>query len=98
MSENITPREVELDMQSLGIETDIEKLRESGEDHHHRSKSYGALIEILDQINGSPLGLKFGGDGDNGEYLLYILDMIMEHEDKFTSLLKRIREEASFND
>lgn len=54
-----------------------EQRREEGIPHHPRSLEIEALIKEHDDF-----GLyEFGGDGDNGEELLYYLDMYFEKED-----------------
>jgi hypothetical protein len=48
---------------------------ERGIPHDPRSLSLYAAIEKLDAQHGDVLALKAGGDGDNGEHLLYLLDL-----------------------
>jgi hypothetical protein len=56
---------------------------EKGIDHDQRSDRLArALGEIDFQVLGDSLCLKFGGDGDNGEQLLYALDIYFELLDK----------------
>lgn len=63
-----------------GIETDRWS---KGIDHDPRSE---AIARLLGQINfdvqADSLCLKFGGDGDNGEELLFALDIYFELQDK----------------
>ncbi|CAB4196765.1 hypothetical protein UFOVP1290_285 [uncultured Caudovirales phage] len=50
--------------------------------HDHRSvKIAKGIAKIDDNENGSSLDLRFGGDGDNGEELLYLLDLYFEDLD-----------------
>ena len=55
---------------------------ENGEPHHPISLELFKHIAALDCYrNGDAFCWKSGGDGDNGEQLMYILDMIFEKED-----------------
>ena len=65
------------------IETDINKRWENGIPHH--SKSVKLICKIADidfRCGNDYFGFKIGGDGDNGEHLMYILDIIFETEDE----------------
>ena len=63
-----------------GIET---KRWEKGIDHDPRSIALGDIIgDINYDLFDDSLYLKFGGDGDNGEELLYALDVYFELVDK----------------
>jgi len=64
--------------------TGIELQRwEKGIDHDPRSVSIGKAIESIDcHVFNDSLGWNFGGDGDNGESLLYSLDIYFELVDK----------------
>ena len=47
--------------------------------HHKKSLEVNALVDrIQDQEN---YGIKFGGDGDEGEIWLYMLDEFFENQD-----------------
>ena len=59
------------------IETDINKRWELGMDHHPRSYAVQKTIRELDEFG----VYEFGGDGDNGEDILYMLDVYFERED-----------------
>lgn len=59
------------------IETDPEKRWELGLPHHPESNKIKKIIKQYD-TNGE---FEFGGDGDNGETLLYILDVYFEKRD-----------------
>lgn len=56
---------------------------EDGDEHDPRSVVLGKKLRNIDEkyCEGS-LDLSFGGDGDNGENLLYVLDIYFELEDK----------------
>lgn len=55
---------------------------EQGIPHDSRSEEIAkAVAEIDYQQGGDSLCLKFGGDGDNGEQLLYALDVYFERKD-----------------
>lgn len=61
------------------IETDINKRWEQGLDHHPKSKELYKLLEHLDWTYGNDCFCwKSGGDGDNGETLMYELDIHFE--------------------
>jgi hypothetical protein len=56
---------------------------EKGMDHHPKSLELYKKIEDFDfQHNNDYFCFKSGGDGDNGEQLMYLLDMIFEEEDQ----------------
>jgi hypothetical protein len=56
---------------------------ENGIPHHQKSKDLYNKIAKLDwDHNNDYFCFKSGGDGDNGEQLMYLLDMIFEAEDK----------------
>ena len=60
------------------VETDIEKRWEQGLEHHYKSMEVAKIIKKADTD-----GMwSFGGDGDNGEELLYYLDIYFEQEDE----------------
>jgi hypothetical protein len=55
---------------------------ERGMPHDPRSIKIAKAIAKIDWEHGGDfLGLELGGDGDNGEYLLYLLDIYFEMED-----------------
>jgi hypothetical protein len=61
------------------VETDIEKRWEDGTPHHPKSEKLARSIAKIDEDHGDDLFcFKFGGDGDNGEHLLYLLDIHFE--------------------
>ncbi len=56
---------------------------EKGLDHDPRSEKIArALGEIDFEVLGDSLCLKFGGDGDNGEQMMFALDIYFELLDK----------------
>lgn len=56
---------------------------ERGTEHDSRSEKIGRAIgDINFQFMDDSLGLNFGGDGDNGEELLYALDIYFDLLDK----------------
>lgn len=65
------------------IETDINKRWEQGMDHHPESvKTINALGQLDFYLGGDLLCVKTGGDGDNGEHMMYLLDIYFEARDK----------------
>lgn len=65
------------------IETDINKRWEQGRDHHPKSEKIVRAIAELDFKYGEDrFCFKIGGDGDNGEHLMYLLDIYFEREDE----------------
>lgn len=66
-----------------GVEYDINKRWETGVDHHPKSKALFKRIEAVDwNFNGDQFCWKSGGDGDNGESLMYLLDIIFDEDDQ----------------
>ena len=66
----------------MKIERDIGKRWEQGTDHDPRSVALYKRIARLDEANGDSFDFKSGGDGDNGETLMYLLDIIFEEDDE----------------
>lgn len=65
------------------VETDINKRWEQGVPHHPRSKELMRHLANIDiRYCNDYFCWKCGGDGDNGEILMYELDIIFELEDK----------------
>ena len=61
------------------IEFNINKRWEEGIPHHPKSWELAKAIGVLDaKYGGDYLDLQFGGDGDNGEHLAYLLDIHFE--------------------
>lgn len=64
------------------IEIDLNVRWEQGIDHHKSSEKMFKLIETADWLfGGDYFCWKSGGDGDNGESLMYLMDVIFELED-----------------
>lgn len=64
---------------SKKIETDITKRWELGMPHHPKSKEiYKAIAENDWKYGGNYFDWEAGGDGDNGEHLMYLLDIYFE--------------------
>lgn len=62
--------------------TDINKRWESGVEHHPKSQALFTFVREADFVwNGDSLDLKAGGDGDNGESLMYLMDVYFDAED-----------------
>lgn len=51
---------------------------EEGIEHHPESVRLYKELAQLDFENGDAFWFQSGGDGDNGEHLMYLLDMIFE--------------------
>jgi len=63
----------------MSVETDINKRWENGIQHLPESEELYKAIEELDFKYGSDFFcFKSGGDGDNGEHLMYLLDIYFE--------------------
>lgn len=60
------------------IEKDIGKRWELGIPHHPKSLEVSKIIRKADEEG----YWRFGGDGDNGEEILYYLDIYFEEEEK----------------
>lgn len=65
-----------------GVEYDVNKRWESGTPHHPKSVELMKRMADLDWelLNGA-LDLKTGGDGDNGETMMYLMDIFFEERD-----------------
>lgn len=69
----------------------IEKRWEDGVDHDPRSIAlYKSIARIDFEECDDSFGFKSGGDGDNGETLMFLLDCHFEDEDKKKAALKKI--------
>lgn len=63
------------------IETDIGKRWEQGIPHHPKSiELFKKLSDIDFKYGGDFFRWKSGGDGDNGEHLMYEMDIMFEIE------------------
>jgi hypothetical protein len=59
--------------------TTVEQRWEQGLPHNKHSTALARkLADIDNRLGNGQLDLKFGGDGDNGEHLLYLLDIYFE--------------------
>lgn len=67
----------------MDIETNITKRWEQGIPHHWKSiELMEALIEIDFNSCGDYFHWKKGGDGDNGETLMFEMDIFFERQDE----------------
>lgn len=66
----------------MTVERDINKRWEEGTDHHPKSIELFKALEHIDLVHGKDFFYwKSGGDGDNGEMLMYELDIYFECQD-----------------
>lgn len=66
-----------------GIETDIGVRWEEGMDHHPESETVIGAMALVDfKLCGLCLDISTGGDGDNGESMMFMLDIFYEARDK----------------
>ena len=64
------------------VETDITKRWEQGIRHHPKSIEIFKAIMYNDwNYGGDYFCWKYGGDGDNGEHLMYLLDIYFEQKE-----------------
>jgi hypothetical protein len=69
--------------ESSGINLNINRRWEEGACHHPKSTELMAHISTLDWMVGNDrFCFKTGGDGDNGEHLMFILDIYFDHLEK----------------
>lgn len=67
----------------MTIETNITKRWEQGIEHHPKSiEMFNALAAIDFEYGGDFFCWKSGGDGDNGEHLMYEMDIYFERRDQ----------------
>ena len=65
------------------VETNLTTRWEKGIPHHTKSIELAKAIADIDyKYNGDYFCFKFGGDGDNGEFLMYILDIYFEQQEE----------------
>jgi hypothetical protein len=65
------------------VEIDIGKRWEKGIPHHPKSIELMNFLEYFDlYFCGDYFGWKVGGDGDNGETLMYEMDVFFDVKDK----------------
>ena len=63
----------------MSIETNITKRWEKGIDHNPMSEEIVRAVAELDfKYGGDLFCFKIGGDGDNGEHLMYLLDIYFD--------------------
>lgn len=63
----------------MTVETNLTVRWEKGMKHHPKSIQIYKAIEKLDwEIGNDYLNLSSGGDGDNGEHIMYLLDVYFE--------------------
>ena len=64
------------------VERDINRRWEQGADHHHKSKEmFNFLSEFDFKECADYFCWKSGGDGDNGETMMYQMDVFFELQD-----------------
>lgn len=64
------------------VERDINKRWERGTPHHPKSKALMHKLAELDwELLKGHFDFKTGGDGDSGETLMYLMDVMFEEED-----------------
>ena len=67
----------------MSVETNINKRWEKGVEHHPKSINIYEAIALLDFKHGNDsFSFSSGGDGDNGEHLMYLLDIHYENIDQ----------------
>lgn len=71
-------------------ELSVEERWEKGIPHTPRAEHLARELARIDDANGSYFDFRFGGDGDNGEVLLYLLDIYFERcDDEVNRILIR---------
>ncbi|MHC4124482.1 MAG: hypothetical protein ACYSSI_12980 [Planctomycetota bacterium] len=74
---------VKKEYEESGIELDIKKRWEEGIEHNPKSKELMEHLIVIDYYYcDDHHGFKTGGDGDNGEALMYLLDIYFDRKDK----------------
>lgn len=73
---------IEEDIIKEDIIKDPNKRWEKGISHHPMSEKLFDFISSLDFECGDIFCFKKGGDGDNGEHLMYLMDVFFETQDK----------------
>ena len=67
----------------MSVETNITTRWENATPHHPKSIAlYKKLADVDFKFGGDFFNWSSGGDGDNGEHLMYELDIIFETEDE----------------
>jgi len=79
----------------LNIETNLNTRWEKGIDHHSKSIEIMKALKLIDfNLCNDCFCWKTGGDGDNGETLMYQLDIFFEAQDNFADLDALIKKET----
>jgi hypothetical protein len=61
----------------------LEQRLNDGDEHDERSiRLYEFISELDFREGGDSFCFKSGGDGDNGEMLMYLIDCYFEHQDQ----------------
>ena len=60
------------------IEENINKRCEDGTEHHELSELLMLNMRYYSERNGDLVDLKIGGDGDSGEALMYLMDIVFD--------------------
>ncbi len=69
------------------IDTNLVHRWMDGNPHHVKSIELAKHLKVLDySFNSNYFDFRFGGDGDNGEQLMFLLDMYFELQDKKESI------------
>jgi len=67
----------------MPVETDITKWWGKGIEHNPQSKELVRAVARLDiTYGGNFFCFKIGGDGDNGEHLMYLLDIYYDQKEE----------------
>jgi len=64
------------------VETNISVRWEQGVEHHPKSEEIMDAMCYIDALNKYALDIDRGGDGDNGETIMFLLDVYFEALDK----------------
>lgn len=64
------------------VETDIGVRWEQGIEHHPKSEEIMDAMCYVDKLNKYAMDIDVGGDGDNGETMLFLLDVYFDALDK----------------
>lgn len=79
-----------------GIECDLNTRWEEGMDHHPESQAVVRAMSRIDSLlGGDSLDISTGGDGDNGESMMFCLDVYFEAKDRgldFDQFIGAVRE------
>src|SRR5882724_2141205 len=79
-----------------GINYDVNDRWEKGINHHPKSvETYKRIAELDIAVANDSFCFKSGGDGDNGESLMYLMDIVFEEKDALAEIAKGIKAEHS---